>query len=70
MCEHGWKPADGRGVAEGLAVIGEEDMRGFEPERCKVMAFLHFQIRKIIFKKFYWSIVDLQGCISFRCIAE
>ena len=23
-----------------------------------------------LFKKFYWSIVDLQGCVSFRCMAK
>ena len=22
------------------------------------------------FKHFYWRIVDLQGCVSFRCIAK
>ena len=36
-------------------------------KRLKVKCVLHSQIFK---KKFYWSIADLQCCVSFRCTAK
>ena len=32
--------------------------------------YLFFDIKKPYFILFYWSIVDLQCCVSFRCAAK
>ena len=32
--------------------------------------FVEYESDKTILKKFYWSIVDLQSCVTFRCTGK